>query len=647
MSGQTQTARTMQRVARLFFLSLATILAPISLPIMAATEDAIPTPVLVSARLPRIHGANPVPFDLPLSLNTAAPTIEPRQGSAVNLIFSFDKAVVAATATLLEGTAILGTTTVGGTDVAVTLTGVTDDQYVAVGLTNVAGQDGSTGGSGIVRVGFLIGDVNQSGVVSLADKGLTNAQGSQPASAANFKTDINTSGAITVADIGIVNAKLTGALPPAVCPPPTGAGTLHGTLVPGDHWTVAGNPHIITFDVALNAGTLTLDPCVVVRVREGYNIRIGNNAGGATATITALGTPFLPIVFESEDPTKYWGTLRIYPTGQADLESVTLRHAGNAATAQNYGGALQVLGNGIGTAVTRNARVKNVRIETSATFGLNVQYSGGLTADSAGLVVFDSGRTPGNIAIDTSYPIYVTTPSVNTLPPGQYTGNAKDEILVDNPSSVATDESFRNLGVPYRMRYGFSMSPVLSEFQGGLLTLTIEAGVRIRFLQSPGNIPSFNLGASNGDLPANIWPVRLIANGTLAQPIIFTSAAAVPAAGDWGGIEWHGGPGTGNVVNFVHVEYAGGDSGTAGFGCGPADNDAALIVTNWIPGEDFVQNSTFSNSLAGGIVMGWISDSIRDFKTGNNFTAIGNACAVARWKNKTLPSCPSMPPVCF
>ena len=29
------------------------------------------------------------------------------------------------------------------------------------------------------------------------------------------------------------------------------------------------------------------------------------------------------------------------------------------------------------------------------------------------------------------------------------------------------------------------------------------------------------------------------------------------------------------------------------------------------------------------------------------FTAIGNGCAVARWKNKTLPACPSPPPVCF
>ena len=652
MSSRTQDSRPYRRLARLLSLCLATCLAPIYLLVHGDVAAAAVAPVLVSAKLSRLHTGIATPFEIPLSLNTATPTTEPRLGNgatvgALTVVFTFDKPVTGATAMVTEGIAVLGTTTASGSDIVVTLIGVADAQYVAVGLTNVSAQDGGTGGTGVARFGMLAGDVNQSGVVSLADKALTNAQSSQPATAANFKMDVNASGAITVADVGIVNSKLTGALPPSVCPPPTGAGTLHGSLVPGDHWTVAGNPHIITFDVALTSGTLTIDPCVVVRVREGFNIRIGNLTGGAQASIIALGSPYLPISFESEDPAKYWGSLRIFATGHADLSGVTFLHAGNAATAQNVGGALQVLGDGPGTAVTRNARVRNVRIDTSATFGLNIQNSGGLTADSSGLVITNSGFTPGNITIDTSYPVYVTTPSVNTLAPGQYTGNAKDAILVDNPGTFAADETFRNLGVPYRIRASYAQSPVLSEAQGGLATLTIEAGVTIKFMPSVGNVPSFNLGTSNGDLPANIRPVRLIANGTLAQPIVFTSDVTPPAAGDWGGIEWRGGPATGNIVNYVRVEYGGGDSGTSGFGCGPGDNDAEMIFTNWIPGEDFIHNSTFSNSLAGGIVMGWISDTTRDFKTGNTFAAIGNGCAVARWKNKTLPSCPSPPPVCF
>jgi hypothetical protein len=64
-----------------------------------------------------------------------------------------------------------------------------------------------------VRLGFLVGDVNQSRAVSIADLGLVNAQLSQPVSAANYLTDVNASGTLTLADKGITNANLSQALP--------------------------------------------------------------------------------------------------------------------------------------------------------------------------------------------------------------------------------------------------------------------------------------------------------------------------------------------------------------------------------------------------------------------------------------------------
>ena len=94
------------------------------------------------------------------------------------------------------------------------LSGVTNQQYVTVSLTDVTSTDGGVGGSASVRVGFLAGDVNQSRVVSVADLGLVNAQLAQPVTAANFIKDVNASGTLTVADKGITNANLTRALPP-------------------------------------------------------------------------------------------------------------------------------------------------------------------------------------------------------------------------------------------------------------------------------------------------------------------------------------------------------------------------------------------------------------------------------------------------
>jgi hypothetical protein len=84
---------------------------------------------------------------------------------------------------------------------------------VTISLTNVATSGGGTGGSGSVRVGFLVGDVNQSRVVSIADLGLVNAQLAQPLTATNFLKDVNASGAISLSDKGLTSTNLTKALP--------------------------------------------------------------------------------------------------------------------------------------------------------------------------------------------------------------------------------------------------------------------------------------------------------------------------------------------------------------------------------------------------------------------------------------------------
>jgi hypothetical protein len=65
----------------------------------------------------------------------------------------------------------------------------------------------------VVRLGFLVGDVNQNRVVTVADLGLVNAQLAQIVTSANFLKDVNASGTLSVADKGITNANLTRALP--------------------------------------------------------------------------------------------------------------------------------------------------------------------------------------------------------------------------------------------------------------------------------------------------------------------------------------------------------------------------------------------------------------------------------------------------
>ena len=150
-------------------------------------------PVLQSVVSRKVHGAAGT-FDLALSLLATNPTTEPRKGPTHTIVFTFDKAITSAGATISESATVAGAPTISGNDVIVALTGAPDQQYVTVELGNVASSDGGAGGCGIARIGFLMGDVNQSRVVSVADLGLVNSQLAQVVTRANFREDINVSG---------------------------------------------------------------------------------------------------------------------------------------------------------------------------------------------------------------------------------------------------------------------------------------------------------------------------------------------------------------------------------------------------------------------------------------------------------------------
>jgi hypothetical protein len=171
-----------------------------------------PAANLVLAQSRKVHGGAGT-FDLLLSAVSANPTTEPRLGPAQTVVFTFDRAIIGATATITEGSAAAGVATFSGNDVIVDLTAVTDQQYVTIALTNVADALGGVGGGGSVRVGFLSGDVSQNRVVTVADLGLVNAQLAQLVTVANYLKDVNASGTLTVADKGITNVSLTHSLP--------------------------------------------------------------------------------------------------------------------------------------------------------------------------------------------------------------------------------------------------------------------------------------------------------------------------------------------------------------------------------------------------------------------------------------------------
>jgi hypothetical protein len=95
----------------------------------------------------------------------------------------------------------------------VNLTGVSDQQYLAVTLNSVVDAAGNAGNVTGPKMGILIGDVNASGHVDAGDIGVIQQYNSQTANSTNFRADVDVSGHIDAGDIGITQSHNSTGLP--------------------------------------------------------------------------------------------------------------------------------------------------------------------------------------------------------------------------------------------------------------------------------------------------------------------------------------------------------------------------------------------------------------------------------------------------
>ena len=93
---------------------------------------------------------------------------------------------------------------VSGSEIRVTLTGVTDNQRVSIALANINGLPAATASASI---GFLVGDGNNSRSVNSSDISGVKARSGQTTTSSNFRFDVNASGSINSSDISAVKAR--------------------------------------------------------------------------------------------------------------------------------------------------------------------------------------------------------------------------------------------------------------------------------------------------------------------------------------------------------------------------------------------------------------------------------------------------------
>lgn len=425
------------------------------------------------------------------------------------------------------------------------------------------------------------------------------------------------------------------AAPAADCPDPTAGPTMHsGDVEDGEVWTADGSPHIVTGDVNVRDGaTLTIEPCAQVRMAAGAHIHVAYPSTPNSGTLIAEGTAERPITISGDGGAR-WASLYVEAPGTARLSHVTLQ--GGGASDQEHGATLLASGDGADGADAL-VLADQVTIVGSAGAGAWMRRGAAFMAGSTGLTIEGSGSE------ERPYPLEIEEPTIATLPDGSYQGNQRDEILIDPVggevagSGLLEDATLRDHGVPYVIgRSTGSSLRIGGGPDGSLAVLTIEAGVVLKFQPEGG----LSIQHATNDRPATA-ALRVL--GSASAPVIFTSVADSPAAGDWRGLWFGGVPSAMNQIEHARIEYAGADCSCTFVTCSAIeDHDGAVVFSQQPPGA-FITDTVIAHSAGHGITQGFDGDLV-NFRPSNSFEDVAG-CPQTHPRNPDT-SCPEPEPAC-
>ncbi|MDP2314764.1 MAG: MopE-related protein [Pseudomonadota bacterium] len=216
-----------------------------------------------------------------------------------------------------------------------------------------------------------------------------------------------------------------------------------------------------------------------------------------------------------------YGNLYLYPSSQTGgtvlVEDSIVRYSSNT---------------GLYAASSVDVEITGTTFEDNADYG--VYFNSASALETTGEPTFTGNTMTGNGL----YPIVLDATSVDQLDASStFTGNGVDRIFV-NEDTITTSGTWQDLDAPYYMngdtRIEGATSPVI----------TIEVGTSLLF--------NYYASLSTGQYSYG----ELQAVGTLADPIVFTSAQPAPLAGDWDGLLLATYD-TGSALQYIEVSYGG------------------------------------------------------------------------------------------
>ena len=186
---------------------------------VVVTVNSAAAPALTGLASRMNHGSRG-PFDVTWS-PTGSPGIECRSSTAdgagnYTMVFQFANPIASvAQATVTNGTGSVSSSAISITnnkEYLVHLTGVTNAQFISVGLVNAKDSTNAIGNL-FGTMGVLIGDVNATGLVDGNDVSAVQAKTRQSPPAANFRLDVNATGLIDGNDVSVTQGKTRTSLP--------------------------------------------------------------------------------------------------------------------------------------------------------------------------------------------------------------------------------------------------------------------------------------------------------------------------------------------------------------------------------------------------------------------------------------------------
>jgi PKD repeat protein len=339
----------------------------------------------------------------------------------------------------------------------------------------------------------------------------------------------------------------------------SGSGNSPDVLQLAGAFADSGGPYNLDNSLSLGVpadGSLLVPTGVTVTVAGGQTFEMSaRSALNVNGSLEGNGTLAAPVVFTSVAGSPApgdWRGIRTGTGGRTSLANAKIAYAG-------YGGS-----GGVDCSGCAGLSLSNSSVDHNLANGVNGLSPGSFSlqdsslAANGGLGFFLDGAVGTPVLDDNNFSSNGAAAGlVHASSIGSVTGNTGSG---NSPDVLQLSGGFAVSGGPYNLDNSLSLGVPADG------SLTIPAGVTV----AAGGGQTFRMGARSA-LNVN---GSLEGNGTLALPVVFTSAAGSPAAGDWRGIA----TGTGGRTSLANAKVA--YAGYTGFGAVDCSNCAALSLSN-------------------------------------------------------------------